>query len=422
MPLAACVTWLLLTQASAIEQPQSPRLTELKQALARGETEALPAFWRDVERTHTPLVEPIVGSPSEIWVTFLMRRPRESHAVPSVVGEIGVTTGAVEKRESFPLMALPGSDVWYRTSRLSSRARFSYQLTPPLDVDPLNPKQYTVRWSDAAAPIQTSYVEGPDAPPETELAERAGVRRGTLETFDLPGPSGGNGRRVSIYTPPRSTHGGKEGHLLLLFDAALFLSGIPTPTILDNLQAEGKIGPVIAVFVGDSPTEDRISDLRPTSRLSAFLREELMPWLRQRYRVPRDPRRNVIGGSSLGGLAAAYAALANPDLFANVISLSGSYWWWPGFTASSDPETLLNSESGWLTHEYATASKRPLRFFLNVGTWEGAVMLLPNRSLRDMLEAKGYHVEYREFVGGHDPTGWRSGLVEGLSLLLKAEP
>jgi enterochelin esterase family protein len=49
----------------------------------------------------------------------------------------------------------------------------------------------------------------------------------------------------------------------------------------------------------------------------------------------------------------------------------------------------------------------------------GAGILLPNRHLRDVLRAKGYDVEYREFPGGHDPVNWRGTLADGLIALFR---
>lgn len=86
--------------------------------------------------------------------------------------------------------------------------------------------------------------------------------------------------------------------------------------------------------------------------------------------------------------------------------------------SESDPKTWLNRDSGWLIHEYAAADKLPLRFYMEVGTWEGTLMNLPNRTLRDALRAKGYPVEYREFIGGHDYICWRASLPQGLKVLM----
>lgn len=48
----------------------------------------------------------------------------------------------------------------------------------------------------------------------------------------------------------------------------------------------------------------------------------------------------------------------------------------------------------------------------------GPSLLVANRHLRDVLQAKGYAVHYREFNGGHEVLNWRGTLAEGLLLLL----
>ncbi len=39
-----------------------------------------------------------------------------------------------------------------------------------------------------------------------------------------------------------------------------------------------------------------------------------------------DPARTIVGGSSYGGLAAAFAGLRASDIFGNVLLQSGSFW------------------------------------------------------------------------------------------------
>jgi enterochelin esterase family protein len=111
-------------------------------------------------------------------------------------------------------------------------------------------------------------------------------------------------------------------------------------------------------------------------------------------------------------LTAAFAALRRPDLFGNVLSQSGSFWW-----SATDSE--------WLTRQYVHAANVQVRFYLEAGLLEnrpapgreGASLLLANRHLRDVLEAKGYAVHYSEFMGGHDFACWRGTLAEGLRVV-----
>ncbi|MNP48677.1 Enterochelin esterase [compost metagenome] len=134
--------------------------------------------------------------------------------------------------------------------------------------------------------------------------------------------------------------------------------------------------------------------------------EELMPWAR-RQGLSASAASTVIAGSSYGGLAASYLGLMHPELFGNVLSLSGSYWW------AKDGE-----EPGWLTREYVKAPPRPLRFYLQAGLFEGPTILDTHRHLRDVLRAKGYAVEAVEYPAGHDYLQWRGSLPCGLISLI----
>ncbi|MNP61073.1 Enterochelin esterase [compost metagenome] len=115
----------------------------------------------------------------------------------------------------------------------------------------------------------------------------------------------------------------------------------------------------------------------------------------------------MVAGSSYGGLASAYLGLMHPELFGNVLSLSGSYWW------SKEGEA-----PGWLTREYVNAPRKPLRFYLQAGLFEGPTILDTNRHLRDVLRAKGYAVEAVENPAGHDYLQWRGSLPCGLVSLI----
>jgi enterochelin esterase family protein len=123
-----------------------------------------------------------------------------------------------------------------------------------------------------------------------------------------------------------------------------------------------------------------------------------------------------VGGSSYGGLASSFAAFQHPEVFGNVLSQSGSYWW--------KPEEAMEDE--WLTRRFALAPKLALRFYMDVGLREtskitdtGPNHRLGNRHMRDVLEAKGYRVTYVEYNGGHDYIWWQGTLADGLLALLK---
>ena len=88
----------------------------------------------------------------------------------------------------------------------------------------------------------------------------------------------------------------------------------------------------------------------------AFIRDELKPWVRDRYGV--DPDDSTFFGDSLGGLFATYVLLSEPATFRRYGIGSPSYWW--------DNELMFEHEA-----EYArTHDDLPAKVFLSVGAYE----------------------------------------------------
>ncbi len=136
--------------------------------------------------------------------------------------------------------------------------------------------------------------------------------------------------------------------------------------------------------------------------------QELVPWVQQRYHVTSNPARAIVGGSSLGGLTAAYAALRHPEVFGNVLSQSGSFWWKPRH----------ETEMRWLARQYVESPRLPLRFYLDVGRLESDGQRQANEHMRDLWREKGYPVHYNEFAGGHTFLCWQGTLSDGLIALI----
>ena len=215
-------------------------------------------------------------------------------------------------------------------------------------------------------------------------------------------------KKLWIYIPPGFTKDGDRYPLLVLFDGDRNVMWIPK--ILDVLIARGRIPPVVAVMTDESVPSERRNELPCNPQFSDFLAKELIPWTRRNYHATTQPERTIVAGSSFGGLASVFAGLKHPEVFGNVISLSGSFWW--------KPEG--DKEGEWLTKLVNTSPKLPLRFYQEVGLMESYPMQIePNRRIRDVLTAKGYLVGYSEYDGGHSFLNWSGGVVNGLEYLIR---
>jgi enterochelin esterase family protein len=266
-----------------------------------------------------------------------------------------------------------------------------------------------------------SFLELPGAPAQPWVEPLPDVPKGTLTEQKIKSESLKGARAVTIYTPANYDPKGDKCGLLVLMDGAFYQDSemIPGPVILDNLIARKKIPPLVVVFVKHE-LATRNTDLTCSEPFADFLIKELVPKVRAEYQVSAEPERTIIGGLSLGGLMASYCALKHPDVFGNVLSQSGSYGWYPGALYKND-QVPPDKEPGWLTREYATAPRRAVRFYLEIGRFEDGGFtsgISEYRRFRDVLQAKGYSVQYSEYSGGHDYVSWRGSFANGLMALM----
>ena len=396
------------------DTPMGPRLKKLQQALVQGQS--TDAFWQQVQQQGTPLVEPWEGG--QLLVTFLWRDQ----------GNHNVRLFGSPSGDHNPLRKLGGSDVWWTSVVMDPRARLSYALAPDvpkvanaaqqrrmilatLQRDPLNPHTFPAQLATQAVDRfqGRSVLQLPQAPKQPWVQARSDVPQGTLTRHVVHSQILGNDRDVWTYVPA----GAEPQNLLVLFDAHAFVHDVPTPRILDNLMADGLLPNTAAVIVGNASPEARGQELPPNPKFAQFMAEELMPWVREQG-LAQMARHTVVAGSSYGGLVSSYLGLTHPELFGNVLSMSGSYWWAP----QGEP-------AGWMQRAWQTLpSPMPnVRFYIDAGTFEKGRggregILETSRALGDILRERGLQVTQREWVSGHDYVQWQASLGCGLVALL----
>ncbi|MCX5415679.1 enterochelin esterase [Streptomyces sp. NBC_00059] len=376
-------------------------------------------FWARARLDGTPLVAPDpYGSPDHSAVTFLWRGTPATRAVqvlPNKLGDPRAPEGNMMER-------VPGTDVWHWTLRLRHDWRGTYDfyvdegggpesgtadywqwLRTRRRHDPLNARTLPKRWD--GEPV--SYAELPAAPGGQGWQPRPDVARGKVAAHQVPaGKLGGGTRRVWLYEPPLAPGHSAELPVLVLLDGEHWQPRLGLANLLDNLIADGRIPPLVALLPDSVDSATRWAHLTCRPEFVAFLADELLPWAAARLPVTQDPARTVVAGQSLGGLSAAHAAVSAPARFGNVLAQSGSFWWPDG------------PQAQWLTDRIAQTPRLPVRFRLSFGEQEW-VALPAARRLRDVLAAAGYDdSSYREFNGGHDYLCWRTELADGLVELL----
>lgn len=106
---------------------------------------------------------------------------------------------------------------------------------------------------------------------------------------------------------------------------------------LSTLYASGDIPALAAVAVhankyrhqeyGTAEFLDYKKRGKKAARYSQFITLELVPFLKEQYKLFQDPSISTFAGFSLGGLSAMDISWRNPDIFSKVGVFSGSLWW-----------------------------------------------------------------------------------------------
>ncbi|MEU3461058.1 enterochelin esterase [Streptomyces sp. NPDC006733] len=398
-----------IPRPAPVERAESRRIAELAQ---RPETEE--AFWDAVREEGAPLVEAAPdGDAEHVVVTFVWRGTSATRNVLALPNK--VLDPADWSRNL--MRQVPGTHVWHWSVRMRADWRASYVLCvdegqAPAGVegpaygqwlrgqgrrDPCNSGAQPRRWG--GEPM--SVVSLPAAADRAGSTDRNGsaARRapGTVTVHRVRSAALGNERRVWVYAP--AGHDLAELPVAVLFDGEMWEPELRLSQALDTLP------PMVVLMPESLGGDTRWSELACSEAFADFLSTELLPWAAERWPLTADPARTVLAGQSLGGLTAAYAALREPGRFGVALSQSGSFWWPSGTPDERGAE--------WLTDRIAELPPLPVRFVLSAGLQEW-VLLPANRRLRDVLLAKGYDVDYREFNGGHDYLCWRDELVAAL--------
>ncbi|WP_424405191.1 alpha/beta hydrolase-fold protein [Pasteurella sp. PK-2025] len=386
---------------------------ELSQSVAT----LLDTFWTEVEKQGTPLIEPIDDQFSR--VTFLWRGAKHNVRI----------FGGPSQDHDF-MEKMPSTDIWFKSYRMPNETHVSYRLAPDVptlpvsaveqrrailataQADPFNRYPYFPAAQQPLHPLDKFHYASqlilPNAPTQRYLTPTAG-EKGQLTTFIFESQLLANKRRVFVYTPahfqPQNAY-----PVLYVFDGVEYTEQVPVPTILDNMIAEKVIPPVVAVFIENPSMQTRAQELPPNPKFAQAITQELLPFVEKQ--IPLQVKQRIIAGSSYGGLASAYLSLHSPQLFQRALILSGSFWWHPKGTPSS--------ESHFIAHQFAQREKLPLCFFISAGYFERgrSEILQTSRHLKDVLMAKGYQVDYREYATAHGYLAWQGIISEGLTSLL----
>ncbi|MBS2099652.1 alpha/beta hydrolase-fold protein [Carboxylicivirga linearis] len=223
-------------------------------------------------------------------------------------------------------------------------------------------------------------------------------------------------RNFYMYTPPGyDQNAGKKYPVLYLLhgggeDQRGWAMQGKVDLILDNLIAEGKATPMMVVMIdGNMP----LSGLgEGTLQLfEAELKEVVIPFVENTYRVLTSPQSRALAGLSMGGLQTLYAGLHNTDLF-NYLGVFSSGWIHPM------QDDIAGKEYGFMKQNADLLNKNLKMFWLSMGGKEDIAWKNCQRMLEKFDEMK-IKYSYDEYPGGHTWPVWRNNLYHFSQYLFK---
>ena len=188
------------------------------------------------------------------------------------------------------------------------------------------------------------------------------------ETFTLASKVLGETRRLNVYLPPVYRDSATVRlPVLYMPDGGLAEDFLHVAGLVQVLVGNGTMRPFILVGIENTarrrdltgPTtsaEDKKIAPRvgESAAFRQFIRRELMPAVRQRYRTTAE---TALVGESLAGLFTVETLLLEPDLFDTYLAFDPSLWWNNGQLVQQAPGRLATYHGPAKTMYMATSSQ-----------------------------------------------------------------
>jgi enterochelin esterase family protein len=362
----------------------------------------------------------------QLWQTLV-----ESKRVPLVLGTqiIFLYKGNAEQvtwSGAFNRWSSPGlegtrlgqTDLWVAYLELPEASRVEYKII-------LNGKDWIL---DSANPNTAfSGLSGannvltlPGFTVSDESQKREDIEHGILtEELSLESASLGYTVTYWVYTPAGYENLEKLPVIYIL-DGNDFIDERmgALPDVLDNLIADGRIEPVLAVFINQrdpgNPEFNRREEeflVHPVEHAN-FVAEELVPVIDRSYRTGPNPDSRVIMGVSYGGLSSIFIAAFQPDVFHELVAFSPSLWalYNPEFLPNESQKDGLAAMKPALDALGACGGENdnpcpPINIFVSAGWPDWDVGNL-DQTVMD-LKRRGFLVEFHSVREGHTWDHWR---------------
>ena len=320
-----------------------------------------------------------------------------------------------------PMTRIPDTALWHVTLPFASDDLLDYLLAindpmTPLRtetdivarvrnhwrIDPLNPLKIETPQTSV------SVLRMPNARPFPDWTALRRVPRGKLTEHTIDSEHMGyKARRLTIYTPP-GYDANKTYPLVVMLDGQWATGPLQMPHIVDALIKHRHMQPALLALIQSSADVERNREYISNDKHYEFLIRELLPFVQTRHKIGEV----AIMGVAVGAIAAAHAALINPDTFSGL-----------GLISPPLGKGQFQEELSYYYRRFSAAERLPKRIFQSVGRFEAPSRFVrPAQDLHKVLQTRR-NTEYRyvETGSGHGLVGFRAVLPEALAWLLPGD-
>lgn len=242
------------------------------------------------------------------------------------------------------------------------------------------------------------------------------IHFGSLSVPDFPS------RSVRVYVPRDHQRDGSRPALYMfdgqnIFgDEGSFAGGWFAHEAVDRLRPSTfNVPVVVAIENGGDRRMDELSPWRQgaggggADRFIDWLVSDVVALVQRELGVRQGPLGGVVGGSSMGGLAALYAHFCRPDVFGGALCMSPAFFFGRGRLFSFVDEQPPPPFS---------------RIYIDCGAKEGGGRMMGvARDMAKKLESRGYSQEQLmwrpDSRGAHNERHWRRRLPKALRFMFK---
>lgn len=254
-----------------------------------------------------------------------------------------------------------------------------------------------------------------DVPEQDHPIELLGENHGSVLSDFFESKITGQLERIMIYLPPEYMQNTEKKYPVLYLqhghgeNETCWVSQGKMNFIYDNLVHQRKAVPAIVVMANGMIYEESGDKRELKYRdMSAFVKEELIPYVENKYRTYGDKEHRAMAGLSMGSLQTSITAFEHSELFSYVGVFSGFV------------QDILTQNQSHLTEKNKESFRGNNKlFFRGIGAEDRFIDFF--KSDDEFLEKSKIKCERKIYKGDHEWKVWRRCLYDFAQLIFRED-